>query len=88
MNDKQYKWYLQDGSFIEGEEAVEFLKRKAFLLERLSSRIFESMSQINEYNCIKKSDDIFDDILENAEHLMWIQMELEALLQDISAILN
>lgn len=88
MNDKNFIWYFADGSYIEGDEAAVFLEHKAVVLKRLSLKITESISRIDEYNRMQKSDDLFDDVLENGEHLTWIQLELEKLLHDVSRVLD
>lgn len=80
-----YKWFLNDGTCLTGNEAEQYLVEKLNALKQLSMKVDRVICECKSLNKIEEDESLAWSVMETEERLSIIQIQLELLLGDMNA---
>ena len=88
--DNRYTWYFTDGSYIEGEEALNYILKRQEKLDRLIEDIDPDIKEMARFNCTKElisdegdSDSPYVKLLTTMENLSILETQCEMILEKL-----
>lgn len=79
-----YKWFLNDGTYLTGKDAEQYLVEKLNSLKQLSVKVGRVISECESLNKIEEDESLAWSVMETEERLSIIQIQLELLLKDMN----
>ena len=85
---KDYVWFSDGESSIEGSEAFRYLKCRMERFERMSSVLKKELDDIAEMETVSDGGDLYEAVCETGENLSLISIALSQLLKDLMFVLD